>query len=59
MAREVKVKGETKKCNSVVNPDFIHARQGSICLSKMQHLEFCKCKNCKEYFCDMCYCKTS
>lgn len=44
----------SKSCNSVANMNIIHARLGHVSLSKMQHLDFCKCENLKDFFCDTC-----
>lgn len=33
----------------------MHARLGHSSLSKMQHLEFCNCKNLKDFYCDTCH----
>lgn len=39
-------------CNLAVNLDVLHARLGHTSSSKMKHIDICKCKHLKDYFCD-------
>lgn len=55
MGQGMKEEKASVACNNVVNLDLIHARLGHVSLSKMKHLNFCQCKNLKDYFCDICF----
>lgn len=45
---------EGRNCNKLGFLNLTHARLGHASVSKMKHLDFCKCKDLKEYFCDIC-----